>query len=350
MVLSSAVPDASTDAGQLVSVILPTYNRAVFLPDAFASVVAQDYLNWELIVVDDGSTDDTTEVLSRLVAGVPQPVTVVHQDNTGSAGARNTGLERASGEYVAFLDSDDLWLPYHVSRCVHALARSPELDWVFGACRIDEMGSGQTLEPDTFRPGGAARPFLGLQTRRDGELFIIEDPRVVEYQIRHGLYSGLQNSVIRRRLFERHRFWTGLNVGEDESLLIRALAEGMRIGYFDAVHAVYRVHADNLSGAAVGKDAQRSMRVFGQLVQGLERIQAQVPMSRAARRALARRIAHERFWGLGYAGLWQGGDAAAARACYWKALRGWPWSARMWKTFAFSLVRSTPKLPATVTR
>lgn len=329
--------------GGLVSIVLPTYNRASFLAEALASVSAQDYLDWELVVVDDGSTDDTKDVLRGLVQGFRQPVTVVHQDNMGSAGARNTGLDHASGEYVAFLDSDDLWLPHHVSRCVLALARSPELDWVFAACRIDEVGSGRTLEPDTFRPGGRARPFLELRTCRDGELFIIEDPRVVEYQIRHGLYSGLQNSVIRRRLFNRYRFWTGLNVGEDESLLIRALADGMRIGYFDAVHAIYRVHADNLSGAAVGKDAQRSKRVFGQLVEGLERIQTQVPMTGAARRALARRLAHVRFWDLGYVGYWQGGDARQARACYRRALRSWPWSARMWKTFAASLVRPAPR-------
>jgi len=110
MVLSSAVLDVSTGAGQRVSVILPTYNRAVFLPDAFASVVAQSYLNLELIVVDDGSTDDSPAVLDRLASAYGRPLKIVRQPNAGAYAARNTGLDHATGDMVAFFDSDDLWL------------------------------------------------------------------------------------------------------------------------------------------------------------------------------------------------------------------------------------------------
>ena len=326
-----------------VSIILPTYNRATFLDDAFASIAAQEHTNWDLIVVDDGSTDDTPAVLNRLVASCPRPVRVVRQDNAGAYAARNTGLDHARGGAVAFFDSDDLWLPHHLSRCAGALARHPEVDWVFGACRMEDMESGRELEPSTFYVNGRPRPFLSLRTRLDGELRVIDDERAVQVQIRDGLYCGLQNSVIKRSVFDHRRLWPDYFVVEDELFVIRLLAQGGRFAYFDAPHVVYRVHRDNSSGSAVGQDTGRNLRIFAEMVRGLERVGRESQLSSAARRALARRLAHERFWGLGYSAHWQGGDASRARASYRQALREWPWSPAMWKTFAVSLVRRPPQ-------
>src|SRR5688572_19425954 len=95
-----------------VSILLPTYNRAAFLPQALEAIGAQAFTDWELIVVDDGSTDDTPAVLERLVAGLGRPVHLIRQENQGAYGARNTGLDAARGKYVAFYDSDDTWLPH----------------------------------------------------------------------------------------------------------------------------------------------------------------------------------------------------------------------------------------------
>ena len=91
----------------LVSVVIPTFNRAHLIEHAVRSVKAQTFKNWELIVVDDGSTDNTTEVLSRMGS----QIRVISQPNSGPSIARNTGVRAASGTYIAFLDSDDTWLP-----------------------------------------------------------------------------------------------------------------------------------------------------------------------------------------------------------------------------------------------
>jgi glycosyltransferase involved in cell wall biosynthesis len=90
-----------------VSVVIPSYNRREFLLEAVDSVLAQTYRNWELIVVDDGSTDGTGEALRQYDGRVRY----IHQPNQGVSAARNRGLELAEGEFIAFLDSDDLWLP-----------------------------------------------------------------------------------------------------------------------------------------------------------------------------------------------------------------------------------------------
>jgi len=89
------------------SVIIPTYNRRAFLEEAVQSVRAQTYRDFEIIIVDDGSTDDT----AAFVEANRQHLKYVYQENAGPSAARNTGIARASGRYVTFLDSDDLWHP-----------------------------------------------------------------------------------------------------------------------------------------------------------------------------------------------------------------------------------------------
>jgi glycosyltransferase involved in cell wall biosynthesis len=322
-----------------VSIVLPTHNRARFLPEAFDSILRQTHRDWELIVVDDGSTDETQAILPQLAGASPSPVRIVRQANAGAYAARNTGLDHANCDYVAFFDSDDLWLPHHLADCVRALARHEELDWVFGSCRMVAMDTGAEIEPTTFYVNGHPRPFLSLHTRSDGRLRLIDDPRATVMQIGHGLYCGLQNSVIRKSVFLERRFWPDYRVVEDELFVIRLLAGGGRFAYFDSPHVIYRVHGENSSGSAAGFDPSRIIAIFEELVRGLERVQRETALTADARRALGRRLARERFWSLGYAGYWQSGNARAARACYRKALVEWPWSPRMWKTFGASLVR-----------
>src|SRR5262245_13651873 len=185
------------------------------LGEAFASIAAQTYSRWELIVVDDGSTDDTTAVLAGLTAAMPGIVRVVRQDNQGAYAARNTGLDNATGDYIAFFDSDDLWLPHHLERTVAALAAHPALDWAFGACQMVDMASGREISPSTFYVDGRPRPFMRLHAEREGDLRVIDDPKALDCQIRYGLYCGLQNSVMKRRVFEHRRFWPDYRVVDD---------------------------------------------------------------------------------------------------------------------------------------
>jgi glycosyltransferase involved in cell wall biosynthesis len=108
-------------AGPLVSVIIPTYNRANTVPETIDSVLEQTYSNLEVIVVDDGSKDNTQEVLR----GYGTRIRNIQQENAGQMVARNRGIQEASGEIICFLDSDDLWLPRCVERHVQVLEKAP---------------------------------------------------------------------------------------------------------------------------------------------------------------------------------------------------------------------------------
>jgi len=110
-----------------VSVIIPTYNRADVIGGAIQSVLDQTYADWELIIVDDGSRDNTQDI----VASYNDPrIRYIYRDNTGTPGARNTGIQASTGEYVAFLDSDDMFLPDKLQLQVAAMDRKLNLGLV----------------------------------------------------------------------------------------------------------------------------------------------------------------------------------------------------------------------------
>ena len=105
----------------LVSVIVPVYNAARFLPDTLASVRAQTHGDWELLLVDDGSSDGSAPLMREAAAADPRVRVFFHARNRGVAAARNTGLSEARGTLVAFLDSDDLWEPDKLAQQVACL-------------------------------------------------------------------------------------------------------------------------------------------------------------------------------------------------------------------------------------
>lgn len=119
------IPDVCAGPGEpdLVSVIIPTYNRGYFISKTIDSVLAQTYRPIEIIVVDDGSNDDTREVVGKYGS----QVRYIHQENAGLASARNTGLAAARGEYIAFQDSDDIWLPWKLQAQVALMRQVPNL-------------------------------------------------------------------------------------------------------------------------------------------------------------------------------------------------------------------------------
>ena len=114
----------------LVTVVIPCYNQAHFLGEAIESVLVQSYPNFEIIVVDDGSPDDTSEV----AASYPK-VRLIRQENQGLSGARNTGLRHSKGEYVVFLDADDRLLPEALEAHLDHLEAHPQCAFVSGPCR-----------------------------------------------------------------------------------------------------------------------------------------------------------------------------------------------------------------------
>ena len=126
---------------KLVSVIVPTYNVEQYIASTIRSVLEQTYSNFELLIIDDESPDRSVEICQQFE---DPRIKIISQKNRGLAGARNTGIRHASGDYLAFLDSDDLWLPEKLEKHVRHLDRSPEVGISFSRSGFID-GNGKSL-------------------------------------------------------------------------------------------------------------------------------------------------------------------------------------------------------------
>ncbi|MGB2890207.1 MAG: glycosyltransferase [Candidatus Acidiferrales bacterium] len=154
-----------------VSVVIPTYNSAAFLEEAIQSVLGQTYSDFEVVVVDDGSTDGTEYV----VRSFGDRVSYLKQDNRGVSAARNHGIQKSQGNYVAFLDSDDFWLPGKLAEQIPLLDRDAELGLVYSDWRVtSEKG---VLEPSYLSNLAPASGYVFDELVRSG--FILTSGTVV---------------------------------------------------------------------------------------------------------------------------------------------------------------------------
>jgi glycosyltransferase involved in cell wall biosynthesis len=203
-------------ASELVSVVIPTYNHARYVGDAVESALAQTNCRVEVIVVNDGSTDDTREVL----APYGDRIRAVHQKNGGLSAARNTGIRVATGEWVSFLDSDDFWHPQKTERQLAAVANSPD---------VGVIGSNNGADMPEELPIDA--PICEL-TLRD---FLCRTPITAS------------STMVRRKCLEQvGGFDPELRSAEDRDMWLR-LAARFRVQQVDLKCWHYRVHPEQMS-------------------------------------------------------------------------------------------------------
>lgn len=129
----------------LVSIITPVYNAQRFIPETIESVLAQTYTSWEMIIIDDGSKDDSVAVISEYVKK-DNRISVFSQPNGGSAAARNNGIRRANGQYIALLDADDLWDADFLEKQL-ALMKAKNATLVYGSHRRIDEHSKECMRP-----------------------------------------------------------------------------------------------------------------------------------------------------------------------------------------------------------
>jgi len=220
-----------------VCVVIPAYNSAPFIAAALDSVLAQSHPVSEIIVVDDGSTDSTPQI----VAGYPH-VKWVSQDHRGPSAARNSGIRRALCEYVAFLDSDDLWQPDKIEKQLAALAAHPSAAFAFSTLAIFFSRDAREVSNQLYMPD-ELRAWLGARSTEAGWAF----GNVYSLLLRANCV--LTSSVLVRRsaLLEAGLFDESLSHGEDHELWLR-LARRWPAVFITDVIAKYRIHSSSISG------------------------------------------------------------------------------------------------------
>ena len=201
-----------------VTTVIAAYNAEQFVERAIRSALAQTRPPAEILVVDDGSTDSTRERVSAF--GGPVRCIVAH--HAGAAAARNSGIEAASGEWLAFLDADDEWLAPHLELALECLARQPELVWSCAAYARGPVGG------DT-------------QERRPAEARLSDGSSFESYcTIARDWTVSMNSLVVRRSIFDEvGGFAPDLVTGEDLDLWFRIALEHPRIGYVPQVTSLY---------------------------------------------------------------------------------------------------------------
>jgi glycosyltransferase involved in cell wall biosynthesis len=124
----------------LISIVIPLYNKSEWIISTLESVSKQTYLNWECLIINDGSTDDSLQKITNFVSSDPGKWRIYNQNNLGQSAARNYGISLASGEYVAFLDADDLWHPYKLYSQIEIFRNNPDLELVLSSYIIFRQG------------------------------------------------------------------------------------------------------------------------------------------------------------------------------------------------------------------
>jgi GT2 family glycosyltransferase len=273
-----------------VSVIIPTYNSASFVGAAIDSALNQTRLPHEIFVIDDGSTDDTRQVLSQYGA----PVIVISQPNQGQSAARNNAISRAAGDAIMFLDADDLLLPNCIERSVQQLEADPAVAVAYSDCYLvdgdaKKLGIFSEIYP-ARRPSGMILGELGYRWS----------------------VINISSTLVRRSAMQGVAFdGTLARSGADDFDLWRQLAAKGEFRYVDEVLACYRCHSNQMSATRIGEALDGAMEVQRRIVEMPEF--AQVPAQHRARLFCHHGARHAMV-----------GRCDVARRMFWRAMRSYP--------------------------
>ncbi len=213
-----------------VSVIIPTYNRASLLPQAVESVLGQSFKDLELIIVDDGSTDNTREV----VAGFSGPITYLYQKNQGRSAARNNGYKISKGEYICFLDSDDLFSDEKIKKQVELLDAFKDVGLAYCDYRIINHRGEVIPKTDNF----------SRQVLQKGAIF---------RSLLYFCYVPLVSVIIRREcIIKEGGFNKDCEPAEDYDWLLR-MTKIYQAGFVEEPLCSYRRHEGNTSSDRLSK-------------------------------------------------------------------------------------------------
>ena len=306
----------------LVSIIIPCYNRADIVNETIDSVLAQTYEKFEIILVDDGSTDNTSEVIC---AYEDRRIRYFHQANGGLSAARNAGLSVAEGEFIAFLDSDDIWLDWKLNAQVEIFRRHAEVGLIWsdmstftGAGKIDEERHLRTFysaydtvnfEDTHERPGMLSDLVPGVSPDLANSPYYVAD--VFQHMFSGNLVLPSTAIVRRARLQKSGPFepeFTGFGA-EDYHFYFRICSEGP-VAFLDAPTTLYRIHPSQMSTCNRLLEARANLHV---ITHWLHRRPSALP-TKVVRRSLASSHA----W-LGTEEL-NAGNLRAATGHFWQSL------------------------------
>ncbi len=329
-----------------VTVLIPTYNRAALLARSVDCALAQTYPNCRVLIIDDGSTDATGQVVAARYGSDPR-VRCVRQENRGVAAARNLGLSLATGRYVAFLDSDDVWKPWKIEVQVACLERLPGVGMIWTDMDCIEA-SGELRRSFMRKYYGAygyfeRRPMFEHSKRLAELAPMVKDPGLDTRVFWGDVFSAMVMGnlclpstvlVLRDVALAAGGFDESMLSGEDHDFHLR-LSREAPLALLDAASTVYR----RGTGGQLTDPAYQPMIARNALRTILPVIRNERGRIRLPGSMIRRKLAHAHKW-IAQEAL--GVDNRTARRHFFLSLWQWPWQGRTWLRFASSL--ASPKV------
>ena len=298
------VPDDKTQ-GPLVSVVIPTYNSAQYLPETIESILSQSWQDFEIIIVDDGSTDNTQEVVGAFHSN---KIRYIGQENSGGPSRpRNVGVNHARGKYISLFDSDDLMSRNKLAEAVAFLEQHSDLGLLFANFEVcNERGDSF---PGTFLD--EYQTFWDLPKKQVGEKWFVIESAVAHESLFFQNFIGTSGTVIPKAVFlSVGGFDESIAGPEDRDMWLR-ISRRYALGYLDVVGHRYRRRETGIMGRGGAVLAPYRIRVM--------RKQLETELPPSLRRHARRNIAQSMFeLGYYYRSL---GDFKQARAHYWSSLK-----------------------------
>lgn len=292
-------------SSRLVSIIIPTYNRASLVGDAIESALAQTYPSTQIIVADDGSEDDTPDVVARF-----DHVEYVRQENRGQAAARNLGFARARGDYVATLDSDDVWNHDFLERSVACL-ETYDLDFVFSN-HVRRIGDVRI--PSDWERGGLWKNYTRKGTAEGWYLLGPAEARRMFVEA----CPAPSSSLVLRRSSIAEGWSEEMKIADDWCLLLgMVLTRRCRAAFTLEQNWIKRVDGSNIYD---GRDSMYIAETLGVHDEGILAARLAPLLSASERRIFDRRIASHKFVCAYYAYKF---GRESTRAALWRAALDW---------------------------
>jgi len=233
-----------------ISVIIPAFNAELFIADAIESVLAQEYSSeTEIIVIDDGSSDNTRMVVSDIAAHNSQIILLRNDRKKGPSGARNTGLLNANGDYVTFLDADDLWLKNHLEEGVAFLDKNNTIDIVFYNFEVQEYETKRKIF-DWFSERNFSK-IIKIDELDDKYNSICDD---LFKALLNESFMHLQSMIIRKKVLSGILFDEEIKRSEDRDFCINIyLNSNAKFAYKNLITGIYYRHSNSLTSKTVEK-------------------------------------------------------------------------------------------------
>jgi glycosyltransferase involved in cell wall biosynthesis len=261
------------------SIIIPTYNRRHVIGGAIDSALAQGRDDLEVVVVDDGSSDGTEQWLAANYVG--QPVRILRNNRAkGPAGARNTGIIAAKGDFVALLDSDDRFLPGHLADSTRAFVDHAAVDVIFGRALYERHGVPEEFMGPNFELKLSLAPSV-----HDDTTMTVFAPEFFDHLLQYGCWFNL-STVVLRATAARELMNEALRISEDYEFWVR-LSRRHRFACLHAAQIRYALHDENISFEAGDSTASNAPR----LLQALGIMLAYSDLTRAQRSLIRRQMA-----------------------------------------------------------